>query len=321
MEKLKKEKNIKSQKGITLIALLITVIVLIILATITISMLTDETSVTDKTAEVKTESDYNAYEEQIKLSVIESYNYDKSNDNIDLEKLNKAINEKLKIEDDEKVNITELPAYIKIKDMGFSILENGDVQRNPSAFYQKVEYIESSGTQWIDTGYKPNNNTRIIAEVSTSSYGNAAFFGAGNTEYSQAICSYIERSGKLFRGFHNDRASYSANAPLNTKYEIELSKSGFFYNGNKLGSITSSSFNVNYSLYILDFNVGGKNKNVRNNKIRLYSFKIYEENELIQNLIPCYNKVDGEVGMYDIVSDSFFENKGTGTFEKGEDIK
>ena len=40
----------------------------------------------------------------------------------------------------------------------------------------------------------------------------------------------------------------------------------------------------------------------------------------IIDLVPCYRKSDGEIGMYDLVSNTFFTNQGTGTFLKGADV-
>ena len=31
--------------------------------------------------------------------------------------------------------------------------------------YKRLEYIKSSGTQYIDTGFKPNQNTRVVMDV------------------------------------------------------------------------------------------------------------------------------------------------------------
>lgn len=36
--------------------------------------------------------------------------------------------------------------------------------------------------------------------------------------------------------------------------------------------------------------------------------------------VPCYRKSDGEIGMYDTVSKTFYTNAGTGTFLKGADV-
>ena len=40
----------------------------------------------------------------------------------------------------------------------------------------------------------------------------------------------------------------------------------------------------------------------------------------ILNLVPCYRKSDNEIGMYDLVNDTFYTNAGTGTFTKGADV-
>lgn len=54
---------------------------------------------------------------------------------------------------------------------------------------------------------------------------------------------------------------------------------------------------------------------------KVYSLKIYDTNNvLIRDLIPCYRISDSEIGMYDLVSQNFFTNSGTGTFSKGNDV-
>ena len=54
--------------------------------------------------------------------------------------------------------------------------------------------------------------------------------------------------------------------------------------------------------------------------MRLYSCKIYNNEKIIRNFIPCYRKTDGVVGVYDLVEKKFYTNLGTGTFIKGNDI-
>lgn len=52
----------------------------------------------------------------------------------------------------------------------------------------------------------------------------------------------------------------------------------------------------------------------------LYEFSILHGNEEIRNFIPCYYKVNGEIGLFDLVEGIFYTNSGTGTFLKGNDI-
>lgn len=51
-------------------------------------------------------------------------------------------------------------------------------------------------------------------------------------------------------------------------------------------------------------------------------FRAYVELEgtRLIDLIPCYRKSDGEIGMYDLISNTFFTNAGTGAFTKGSDV-
>ena len=50
------------------------------------------------------------------------------------------------------------------------------------------------------------------------------------------------------------------------------------------------------------------------------SIKIYEQNVLVRNYIPCYRKADNVIGLYDKVNGVFYTNAGSGTFLKGSDV-
>ena len=54
--------------------------------------------------------------------------------------------------------------------------------------------------------------------------------------------------------------------------------------------------------------------------IVLYGGKIYDNNILVRNFVPCYRKADNAIGLYDIVNKQFYDNNGTGRFVKGEDV-
>lgn len=64
---------------------------------------------------------------------------------------------------------------------------------------------------------------------------------------------------------------------------------------------------------------GGSLGNVNGAIGKLYLFRIFRGNDLLLDLIPVRN-ANGDVGMYDQVSDGFFENKGEGTFEAGPEL-
>ena len=64
--------QIKQAKGITLIALVITIIVLLILAGVAISMLTGENGILKQATSAKEKTDKSEFEEQVKLAVTAS---------------------------------------------------------------------------------------------------------------------------------------------------------------------------------------------------------------------------------------------------------
>ena len=46
---------------------------------------------------------------------------------------------------------------------------------------------------------------------------------------------------------------------------------------------------------------------------RLYSAKIWDNDILIRDYVPCKNS-NGEIGLYDFVNNQFYGNSGTGEF-------
>ena len=85
--------NLKRNKGITLIALVITIIVLLILAGVSIAMLTGDNGILSKAQSAKVETDKSNEKEQIDLAVLNSKMNDKNDLSIDKQKLGDALSE------------------------------------------------------------------------------------------------------------------------------------------------------------------------------------------------------------------------------------
>ncbi len=125
MTKLKTKKQEKSNKGITLIALVITIIVLLILAGISIATLTGENGVLTKGNTAKVENEKATAKEKVQVAVMGSFGTDGK---IDLDTLNKNINQVEGI-DKEKSNlpISSLPTTVVVDDYKITIGEKGQV--------------------------------------------------------------------------------------------------------------------------------------------------------------------------------------------------
>ena len=119
----------KLEKGITLIALVITIIVLLILAGVSIAMLTGDNGILTKSTEAKETNEQKTAEEQVKIAVAGSYG---ENGIIDIEELNKnlksvsgLIYKGQLISDTNK--ISTLPAIVTLNKYSISIEKNGSV--------------------------------------------------------------------------------------------------------------------------------------------------------------------------------------------------
>ncbi|MCI8346311.1 MAG: hypothetical protein HFJ42_10360 [Clostridia bacterium] len=122
---LKTKRQGKTNKGITLIALVITIIVLLILAGISIATLTGENGVLTKGNTAKVENEKATAKEKVQVAVMGSFGTDGK---IDLDSLNKNLNQVEGIDKEKsKLPITSLPATVVVDDYKITIGEKGQV--------------------------------------------------------------------------------------------------------------------------------------------------------------------------------------------------
>lgn len=186
--------------------------------------------------------------------------------------------------------------------------------------YQKVEYIESTGTlgkQYIDTGISPTkfitvsldmefteHSSRSMVIVAWST-GAGHWFGQNSNVYSAgngAVSSVDALSRKLIDVTFNEN---------NLSYTID---------NNTFSKASSSSSSISYTLF-----AGRTTKNVMDfySKAKIYEVTIKENDEIIMHLIPCYRESNNVKvkGLYDIVGGEFYTNQGTEEdFEAGEEV-
>lgn len=213
------------------------------------------------------------------------------------------------------------------------VVLNDDTQEyiiNLSMFIgmQQLEYIESTGTQYIDTGFKPNNNTRVVAEFMATSYitdkptWQSTLFSvrtSGNLEaYGEFVCSQDSPNGlRSDYGTNTNEQSCGTNLLLK-KIKVDKNKNvtTYTYNGTVLSTIITSvqTFSTPYSLWLFRINDAGRPLGASN--IRLYSCKIYDNDTLVRDFVPVLDYA-GIPCMYDQVEGKLYYNKGTGEFVAG----
>ena len=182
--------------------------------------------------------------------------------------------------------------------------------------YTELEYIQSSGTQYINTGVNPNQNTRIICDTNLAKQNTAAWlFGARNG------------SGDSTFGFLTYQNAYRSDYNTNQDQTISDTYTGFFtvdkdknvtkINGETKITNAGGTFQTSYPLFLFANNNGGSVAGYSSCAIQ--ACQIYDNGTLIRDYVPAKNS-SGIVGLYDVVNNEFYQNAGTGVFTAGPEV-
>lgn len=179
----------------------------------------------------------------------------------------------------------------------------------------EIEYLESTGTQWIDTGIVVGGGNNIIAELKvmqTVDTDVISYYFIQPASRNGHFAAYSNASNKYSCIY---RTKWAASSTLTDRnIHILNYDNGKLYRDGTLLVTASSSTSVtptnNLSLF--------SNRGSGNNKFKLYYFKIMDNHVTVLDMIPV--RV-GQVGyMYDRVSKTLFGNAGTGSFVLGPDV-
>ena len=124
----KLKEQLKTNKGITLIALVITIIVLLILAGVTIATLTGDNGILTKAQSTKIQSERASIKEQIELAVVASRINDNLDASIDTTVLETELNEINGLNIESKGQGDDLPWTVTAKGFKFQIKEDGTIE-------------------------------------------------------------------------------------------------------------------------------------------------------------------------------------------------
>lgn len=191
--------------------------------------------------------------------------------------------------------------------------------------FTKLNYIESSGTQYIRTDYVPKQNTGYeITYMCSSTNGYEGLFGYSNSgealdlRYTVLNDYNYPDNLRIRIKSTNDDNGYIIPAPYNEVHTLTVDKNG---NYNMDGTITGQmeGFEESNTSPIYIFGIRLANSGVGNlGKFKIYKFKIFENNTLVHYFIPIKRKADNVVCMYDLVTGDYYTNSGTGAFIGGE---
>ena len=196
-----------------------------------------------------------------------------------------------------------VPGYERVK------IERGTkpASRLPEG-YTEVQYIQSTGTQYVDTGFKPNQDSRVLIKLSTSETGSHTVFGAD--------FSWTDDGFALGVGFTHYGKETGTISGLNngSPHEVDFNKNIISMDGSTVLTMGASTFSVPHNLALFANNRAGGIQ--EKTTMALYYCRIYDGNTIIRDYIPCKN-AGGAVGLYDLIGQKFYGNAGTGSFTAG----
>ena len=179
--------------------------------------------------------------------------------------------------------------------------------------YKRLEYIQSSGTQYINTGFKPNNNTRVVMDLLyTGSESISNEFGAWNSSNNASFICLTTGQNNLYPFYGNTYKIVSVNRKA--RHTVDMDKNVVKMNGTTMITFDQMSFQCTYPMFLCCFNNVGSNWNMTS--MRIYSCQIYDSGTLVRDYIPCQTTA-GENGLWDDANSVFYGNAGTGTFTAG----
>lgn len=187
--------------------------------------------------------------------------------------------------------------------------------KHKTKVYELLEYIESNGTQYIDTGIKDYNNIRLSMELAITNTAVALNIGA------------LEGSGEPYKRFHISKQTASQYFQAGLRNYIDTNQQVVVGTSWHTLSINSTTNNFlvdtkfitltntgelptsNFYLFARKFN-----ETINYSHCRIKNFNVMYGDKTALNLLPVRRLVDNAIGMVDILTNKFYENKGTGTF-------
>lgn len=200
----------------------------------------------------------------------------------------------------------------------------------PLPYDAEVEYLESTGTQWIDTGVYGRDGIRISAVATrdlSASTGNRYIFGVAQSIQTFTYVTVNVVSGVVTTGLYSIPASTSSGIVTDDLFHSYLIDTT---SGSKYASVdgatirelaTSGSGQTSLTIGLFGSIVGTAFK-YSSCRIASFSIKDTTTDQLIIDLIPVrFTNEQGvsEGAMYDRVSGALFRNAGSGAFLIGPD--
>ena len=213
----------------------------------------------------------------------------------------------------------------------------GSIYASPMSDYVVLDYIETDGTQYIDTGVTPFLTVKVDADIAyigedvTSIYVPlicASSYDKDNTSEAACYGVWVGWSGKWVMFYSGNRYNSASAVSANTRTHVVAAWSWTYggtlsVNGNAESSLPSEigAQPASNTMYLPGWN-SGKLRGLSAAKFRIYSFKIYKDSwdAIVRDYIPVKRISDGAIGLYDCENNTFSPSATETPFIAGNEI-
>lgn len=202
--------------------------------------------------------------------------------------------------------------------------------------YREIDYIESTGTQYIDTGYLPNPTTRMEADVMfvgnpanrTAAVPGASPWGCadaggqnyfscnfgGNSDQDNRFFPWLDKAYALGAGVYDFAITPAARQSRQT-FTVDAARGVITHGTVTKQAAKKTSTHTQHALILFGMRgTDGVIKPFNYYKMRVYGWKIWDGSTLVRDFAPCYSVLHQKAGFFEKVSGHFYANPGTGNF-------
>ena len=200
-----------------------------------------------------------------------------------------------------------------------------------------VEYLESTGRQYIDTGWKPTSSNLSVEAVLVDSTGanyNKSYFGsewASTATARYLFVLYVYNTLRCYAG-NTNITNFMSVPTQGQMFDIkwDLTSSGFTVTDRVSGTTVTRTFSgtIDFTAFANTLKIF-QNTDAQRASMKLYSFKIWDNGVLVRDYISVRKGTVGAIydrrgvgGMNPDGSprnDGMYFNRGTGAFAVGPD--
>lgn len=198
-----------------------------------------------------------------------------------------------------------------------ALLQGGAGGWLPKGFTE-LDYLESSGTQYIETGIVPQADTRLYieSEIVSVRAGVNSLFGCrnevGTTQYLYDAYFNVKTETPLSGGLRPIK-NFNIEYPEKQRFSAAFTGSEVLFNEATVGKYTPATVTYETSKQLLLFAMNYKNNVSQQSIAKIYSFVLASPERTLLNLVPVLDET-GEPCMWDTVSRQKLPNAGQGRF-------